>query len=85
MIVSVLRMATDMIGCVQHSCIFSDERCERHCWYYCRSKSDASVTIGSRRASDVVNSTVVVLGRGARSEGVTLKMYRPSIATSYTC
>ncbi len=39
----------------------------------CRSKSDASVTLGSRRASEVVKYPVDVLGRGGRPEGVTLK------------
>ncbi len=38
-----------------------------------RSKCDAIVTFGSRRAAEVVNFQVVVLGRGARPERVTLK------------
>ncbi len=39
----------------------------------CRSKSDAGVTVWSRRVAEVVNFPVVVLGRGARPEGVTFK------------
>ncbi len=39
----------------------------------CRFKSDASVTLWSRRVAEVVKSLVGVLGRGARPEGVTLK------------
>ncbi len=39
----------------------------------CRSKSDANVTLGSRRVVEVVKSLVDVLGRGARPEEVTLK------------
>ncbi len=49
----------------------------------CTSKSDASVTFGSRRVDKVVNSLVVVLGRGARPEGVTLKytVFRLTLVT----
>ncbi len=39
----------------------------------CRSKNDASVTLGSRRMAEVVKSLVDVLVRGARPEGVTLR------------
>ncbi len=38
-----------------------------------RSKSDASVKLGSRRATEVVKYPVNVLGRGARREGLTLR------------
>ncbi len=39
----------------------------------CRSKSDGSVTLGSRKVAEVVNSPVDVLGIGARPEEVILK------------
>ncbi len=68
---SVLRMATDMISVFRTpvSSVMRDVEGIAGC----RSKSDASFIFGSRRAAEVVNSQIVVLGRGARPEGVTLK------------
>ncbi len=37
------------------------------------SKSDASVTLGSRKVAEVVKSPVYVLGRGTRPEGMALR------------
>ncbi len=39
----------------------------------CRSKNDESVTLGSRRATEIVKSQVDLLGRAARPERVTLR------------
>ncbi len=52
----------------------------------CRSKSDASVTVGYRKAAKVVISNVVMLVRRARPEGSSdTQMYCPSTTTSDTC
>ncbi len=74
-------MATDMIRRVQHSSsIIRDERRGRCSSVAgCRSKSDASVTLGSRRVAEEVKSLVDVPTRGDS------QMCCPSTATSDIC